>query len=83
MQLQEALPRAIACEVAFAGGMKEDGGWGGNSLFNNKGFRKDMNRAIIKDIDQAAKKELRAQMKAKYKSVPCTKKQLDEVRTDR
>ena len=82
MQLQEALPESIAGEVQFAGGVKPDGNWGGNSLFNNKPFRKEMNAAIIKGLDQAAKKQLRAQLKKAYGSVPCTEEQLDEVRTD-
>jgi hypothetical protein len=57
--------------VLFAGSVKDDGSWGGNSLYNNKGFRKEMN--------QNAKKELRAKLKDGYGDVPCTEEQLAQV----
>ncbi len=81
MQLQEALPPDIAKEGLFGGGVKPDGNWGGNSLFNNKPFRKGMNEAFVKGLDQAAKKQLRAELKANYGNVECDEDQMAEVPT--
>ena len=38
MQLVDAFPlgTGLGGEVLYAGGVKADGSWGGNSLFNNK-----------------------------------------------
>eukprot|EP00316_Scyphosphaera_apsteinii_P004099 CAMPEP_0119346450 /NCGR_PEP_ID=MMETSP1333-20130426/108009_1 /TAXON_ID=418940 /ORGANISM="Scyphosphaera apsteinii, Strain RCC1455" /LENGTH=111 /DNA_ID=CAMNT_0007358951 /DNA_START=1004 /DNA_END=1339 /DNA_ORIENTATION=+ len=81
MQLQEALPpdTSLGGEVQYAGGVKPDGTWEGNSLFNNMGFRKEMNAAFFKQLGQDAKKELRAKLKDGYVNVECTDDQLQEA----
>jgi hypothetical protein len=81
MQLLDALPPSIAGEVQFAGGMKADGTWGGNSLFNNKPFRKEMNAAYIKGLNQEEKEALRADLKAKYGNVECDEDQMEQARS--
>jgi hypothetical protein len=79
MQLQEDLPPDIAGEVLFGGGIKPNGEWGGNSLFNNKPFRKAMNKAYDDGLGQEAKQALRAQLKANYGNVECNDDQMEEV----
>jgi hypothetical protein len=81
MQLLEELPPGIQSEVQFAGGMKADGTWGGNSLFNNKPFRKEMNLAYAKGLGQEEKKALRADLKAKYGTVECEDEQMEQARS--
>ena len=80
MQLQEAVPPNLRSKIAFAGSVKADGTWGSNSLFNNEGFREEMNDAFKIKLDQEERKKLRAKMKAGYKDVPCEPRQVDEAK---
>ena len=68
--------------MLFAGGVKADGSWGGNSLFNNDAFRYEMNAAYIKGIDKEAKQALRAKLKANYGNVEMDDDQMEEVSID-
>mgnify|MGYP000397806014 CR=1 FL=1 len=79
MQLQADLPADIAGEVCYGGGIKPDGTWGGNSLYNNKPFRKAMNLAYENQLGHAAMTAKRAELKANYGNVECDDEQMEEV----